>query len=113
MIFIWYLFVRLGCGSSITRPHLDSICLRPYVDPEGGSPWWFDYWDASADGDDTPVPLSPSNEALIFGYLDMHDAVAILRRQASELENSPCTNCTVLLRNLRRLLAHAACLISS
>ena len=70
MIFIWYLFVRLGCGSSITRPHLDSICLRPYVDPEGGSPWWFDYWDASADGDDTPVPLSPSNEALIFGYLD-------------------------------------------
>lgn len=113
MMFVWHLFVRLGCGSLMTRPHLDSIYLRPYVDHEGGSPWWFDSWDASTDGDGTPDPLSPSNKTLMIGYLDMHDAVVVLRRQVSELEDLPCTNCTVLLRNLLKLLAFFACLTSS
>ena len=55
--------VRPGCGFSITRPHLDSICLRPYVDPNRELPWWLNYWDTSADSDDTPDTLSVSTAA--------------------------------------------------
>ena len=110
---IWYLTVSLGCGSSITRPHLDGICLRPYVNPNRELPWWLDYWDTAADSDDTPDTLSPSNEAFMLGYLGIHDAVAVLRLQASELENLPCTNCNRLLSNLGKLLALVACLRSS
>ena len=110
---IWYLTVHWGCGSSITRPYLNGICLRPYVNPNSGLPWLLEYWDTSADSDDTPDVLSPSMEALMIGYLDMHDAVAVLRRQASELDNLPCIHCNRLLSNLRKLLALVACLISS
>ena len=113
MLFIWYLFVRLGCGSSITRPHLDSICLRPYVDPNRDLPLWLDYWDTSADGDDYLDTLSPSNEALMIDYLDIQNAVVVLRLQASELEDLPCTNCKRPLSILRKLLTLVACLISS
>ena len=112
-ILIWYLIVHLGCGSLSTRPYLDSMCLRPYVDPNRELPWWVDYWDTSADSDDTPDTLSPSNEALMIGYLDIHDAVAALRLQASELEDLHCTNCDRLLSILRKLLPLVACLISS
>lgn len=40
----------------------------------------------------------------MIGYLYIHDAVAVWRLQASELENLPCTNCDRLLSFLRKLL---------
>lgn len=112
-LLIWYMTVRLGCGLSMTRPYLDGICLRPWVDPNRDLPWWLDYWNTSADGDDTPHTLSLSNEAFMTGYLDIHDAVASLRLQASELEALPCINCKRLSSILRKLLALIACLMCS
>ena len=47
------------------------------------------------------------------GYLDILDAVAVLRLQASELEDLPCINCGRLLIILRKLLALVVCFISS
>ena len=40
----------------------------------------------------------------MIGYLDIHEPVAVLRLQASELEDLPCTNCSRLLSFLRKLL---------
>ena len=113
ILLIWYLTVRLGCTNSTTRPHLRGICLRPYIDPNAGLPWWLDYWNTSAESDDFPDTLSLSNEALMIGYMDIHDAVAVLRVRVSELDNLRCTGCAVLLKYLRKLLALIACLIIS
>ncbi len=109
ILFLWYCTVRLGCTSQMFRPHLNSICLRPYVDPNAGLPWYLDYWDTSAESDDFPDTLSLSNEALMIGYLDIHDIVADWRLQASELKRLP----SGLYDNLRKLLVPVACLISS
>ena len=113
ILLIWYLTVCLGCTNSITRPHLRGICLRPYIDPNAGLPWWLDFWNTSAENDNFPDKLSLSNEALMIGYMDIHDAVAVLRVQVSEFDNLRCTECAVLLKYLRKLLALIACLIIS
>ena len=110
---IWYLTVCVACGWPKTRPHMDSICLRPYTDPSREQFRWFDYWDTAADNDDTPDTLSESDEVLMIGYLDILDAAAVLRRRALELEDLACTNCSRLLTLLCKLLALVACLISS
>ncbi len=56
------------------------------------------------ESDDIPGTLSLSNEALMIGYLDIHDVVADWRLQASELEDLP----RVLSSNLRQFIATAS-----
>lgn len=104
-LLIWYLTVYFGCGSSKARPYLDSLCMRPYLGPHSVLPWYLDYWDTSSKDIDTLDTLSPSNEALMIGYLDIHDAIVALRLQVSDLVETSDTKSHELLGVLSKLFA--------